>query len=115
MFVNENPVSNNSVVLADMNNQIGTLYCSSGARISNTLYWLAPDQTEITDAPTSSGSFTVVRGGGNFPSYVALQHKIGYTLTEGDQGVYTCIIQDEYGEQQTLFVGIYLYGFYGKM
>ena len=112
MFMDEHPVSNNSVVVADSNNQIGTLYCSSGSRISNIGHWLAPNQIEITEF--STGPLTVVRGGGNFPSYVALQLRAGSSLAEVDQGVYTCIIQDENGVQQTLFVGVYNSGFYGK-
>ena len=112
MFANDNPVSNNSAVLADSNNQIGTIYCSSGSHTSGIGKWLAPNGMEITES--SNSSLTVVRGGGNIPSYVGLQLQIDHTLLSIDEGVYTCIISDEKGVLQTLFVGIYRHGFLGK-
>ena len=63
-----------------------------------------------------SGSFlTVVRGGGNFPSYVGLQLRANQSLTMFDEGVYTCIIPDENGDEQALHVGIYRHGYYGML
>ncbi len=112
MYEGERPVPNNTALVADVNNQIGTIFCSSGSRVTNIGHWLAPNQTEITES--SSGSFTAIRGGGNFPSYIALQLKSGSSIAEEDQGVYTCIIQDEDGVQQILYVGIYRYSYYGE-
>ena len=70
IFANNNPVSNNSVLLADRNNQIGTVYCSSGSQQNTIGQWLAPNGAVI---PQSGGSLSVVRGGGNFPAYIGLQ------------------------------------------
>ena len=95
-----------------MNNELGTLYCSSGSRIPNIGHWFTPDRSDITES--SDTPFTVVRAGGNFPSYVALQLKESNTINERHQGVYTCVIKDESGIQQTLYVGLYHHGFYGK-
>lgn len=111
VFANDNPVSNNSVLLTDRNYQTGTVYCSSGSRAANIGQWLAPNGVAITQ---SSGALTVVRGGGSYPAYVGLQLRANQTLLQSHEGVYTCVIPDEDGVQQTLHVGIYRYGFYGK-
>lgn len=112
MFANDNPASNVSTVLADRNNQIGTIYCSSGSQTSGIGQWFAPNGVAITQ--NGGGSFTVVRGGGNFPSYIGLQLKTGRLFSVFDEGVYTCIIPDENGVLQTMHVGLYRYGYYGK-
>ena len=56
----------------------------------------------------------MVRGGGNYPSYVGLQLRAGWSLSTSNEGVYTCLIPDENGIQQTLHIGIYHYGYYGE-
>ncbi len=111
IFANNNPVSNNSVLLADRNNQIGTVYCSSGSQQSTIGQWLAPNGAVI---PQSGGSLSVVRGGGNFPAYIGLQLQANQSLSVLDEGTYTCIIPDENGLQRALHVGLYRYGFYGN-
>ena len=112
MFANDNPASNVSTVLADRNNQIGTIYCSSGYQANNIGRWFAPSGAEI--ARNSGGSFTVVQGGGNFPSYIGLQLNEGQSFSALDEGVYTCIIPDENNVQQTLHVGLYRNGYNGN-
>ena len=112
LFVNDNPASNISAVLADGNNQIGTVYCSSGSQTNGIGQWFAPNGAEITQ--NSGGSFTVVRGGGNFPSYIGLQLKTGRSFSVLDEGVYTCVIPDENGVRQTLHVGLYSRGYRRK-
>ena len=112
IFANDNPAVNNSAVLADSSNQIGTIYCTSGSRDSTNGQWFAPDGTQISAGIASS--LTVVYGGGNFPGYIGLQLNSGSSLTASEEGVYTCIILDEDGIQQTLYVGIYRYGFSSK-
>lgn len=112
MFANDDPVSNVSSVLADRNNQVGTIYCSSGSQTSGIGQWFAPNGVAITQ--NGGGSFTVVHGGGNFPSYIGLQLKTSRLFSAFDEGVYTCIIPDENGVQQTLHAGLYRYGYYGK-
>ena len=98
-------------MLADASNQIGTIYCSSGSQTSGIGRWYAPNGAEITQ--NSGSSFTVVRGGGNFPSFVGLQLKTGRSFSVFGEGVYTCVIPDETGIQQTLHVGLYRRGYYG--
>ena len=109
IFANNNPAFNNSVVLADNSNQIGTIYCTSGSRSSSNGQWFSPDGTEIT--ASSAVSFTVVHGGGNLPSYAGLQLNSGYSITTAEEGVYACVILDENEIEQTVYVGVYRYGF----
>ena len=111
IFANDNPASNNSAVLGDEGGNIGTLYCTSGLRRSNIGQWISPGGTEIT--VSSSISFIVVHGGGDFPSYAGLQLRAGFSLTEADTGVYSCVILDEYGVEQILYVGLYQHDFQG--
>ena len=112
LFANDIPASNVSSVLADNNNQIGTIYCSSGSQTNGIGQWFAPSGAEITQ--NGGGSFTVVRGGGNFPSYVGLQLRAGRSFSVFDEGVYSCIIPDENGIRQTIHVGLYSRGYYGE-
>ena len=100
-------------MIAYATNQLGTIYCSSGSQTSGIGQWFAPNGAEITQ--NSGNSFNVVRGGGNFPSYVGLQLKTGQSFSTSDEGVYTCIIPDETGILQTLHVGLYRYGYYGML
>jgi len=111
IFANDNLAPNNSAVLGDEGGNIGTLYCTSGLRRSNIGQWISPSGTEIT--VSSSTSFTVVHGGGAVPSYAGLKLKPGFSLMEADTGVYSCVILDEYGVEQILYVGIYLHDFQG--
>ena len=112
ILANDNPVSNNSVLLADRNNQIGTIYCSSGSRGSNIGQWTAPNGEIVTQ---TESLLTVVRGGGNFPGYVGLQLRPNRTLSVYDEGIYTCTIPDENGDERTLLIGLYRYGYYGTI
>ena len=73
---------------------------------------MAPDGTHFSPGITSP--LTVVYGGGNFPGYAGLQLNSGNSLTASEEGVYTCIILDEDGMQQTLYVGVYRNGFSSK-
>lgn len=111
LFANDNPAPNNSVLLADQNNQIQTIYCSSGSRRSGIGQWLAPNGAAIAQ---SGSSLSVVHGGGNLPAYVGLQLRTNQSLSALDEGTYTCIIPDESGVQRTLRVGIYRNGFYSE-
>ena len=112
IFANDNPVSNNSVLLADRNDQIGTIYCSSGSRNNGIGQWFAPNGIAITQ---SSTLFSVVRGGGNIPAFVGLQFRANQSLTEFHEGIYTCIIPDENSISRTLYIGIHRYGFRGML
>ena len=113
IFANDNPVDNNTALLANDSGQIGTLYCTSGLRNSSIGLWYSPNGTAIT--PGGGGTFTSVYGRGYFPSYAALQLRPGETLTRESEGVYTCVIPDEKAEEKVLHVGIYRSDFIGEL
>ena len=111
IFANDNPASNNSVLLADRNNQIGTISCSSGSRSSGIGQWLAPNGAVV---PQSGSLLSIVHGGGSYPAYVGLQLRANQSLSASEEGIYTCVIPDVTGIQRTLHVGIYRYGYNGN-
>ena len=111
IFANDNAAANNTVLVADGNNNIGTIYCGTGSRASNIGQWFTPNKTQIQPG---NSLFSVVRGGGNFPAYAGLQLRSNRVLTRYDEGIYTCEIPDENGVTQTLHVGIFRYGSRGK-
>lgn len=74
--------------------------------------WLAPDGSDITNS--SADHFDVNLGGEDYPGSISMEVEFGYSLSSNNQGVYTCTIPDENGEQQYLHVGIYRYGFDGE-
>ena len=115
IYANSKSAPNNSVVLGDSNNQIGTIYCSSGSSEANIGLWTGPDSSEITER--SGGAFSVIRGGGGgsiVHPYIGLQLRPGYNLTELSEGIYTCTIPDERGVSQSLNIGIYSHNFEGN-
>lgn len=115
IFANNNSAPNNSVVLGDRNNQIGTIYCTSGSHEANVGLWTDPDGSEITGM--SGGTFTVIQGGGgdsNVHPYIGLQLRPGHKLNELSEGIYTCTIPDERGVSQSLYIGIYSNNFEGN-
>ena len=107
IFANNNPAANNSVLLADRNNHIGTIYCSTGSHMNNVGQWFSPDGSLIE---TNNDRFSVVHGGGYFPAYAGLQLKSGRRVTEFDEGIYTCVIPDKNDVEQRLLIGIFRYG-----
>ena len=115
IYANNKSVPNNSIVLGDRNNQIGTVYCCSGSFEANIGLWTGPDGSEITER--SGGAFSVIQGGGGgsivYP-YIGLQLRPGYNLTELSEGIYTCTIPDERGVSQSLNIGIYSHNFEGN-
>ena len=67
---------------------------TGGALLGN---WYFPNGTEVP--PDSTGwLFYITRG----PGVVQLHHRTG-----GDSGIYHCVIPDQSGVNQTLYVGLY--------
>ena len=104
LFGLSQPISDNSAILANSSGQIGILYCHSASRDGQIGRWISPSGDNIT---TDSELFEVGFFSGNFPSYTTLQLADGATLSAADQGVYSCVIPDENGVEQTLNIGIY--------
>ena len=82
------------------------LWCQSANNGSNIGLWYYPNGTQIPlftgafdNSNTSSPIFSK-----RFTGQIALARKAGLS---GYEGLYTCIIHDENGVDQTLVVGIY--------
>ena len=105
-------VVNNSIVLASNTGRFGKLFCLSRSLQPHVGAWLAPDGSDITN--NTMDHFDVNLGREDYPGSISMEVKIGYSLGSNEQGVYTCTIPDENGEQQYLHVGIYRNGFDGE-
>ena len=106
------PISNNSALIADSAGQIGTIYCHSASKQSRIGRWISPAGSDITF--TSTDAFDIGLHSGSFIySYTTLALSNGFSLSGADQGVYSCLIPDENGIQNTLHIGIYHHGYAG--
>ena len=113
IFANDNPVANNTALLASNGSEFGTIYCTSGSRDPNIGLWYHHSGALITS--DNGGKFDIEYGGVDIPSYAALRLKPGQVLDSDDEGVYTCVIPDHMAEQQILYVGIYRTDFFGEL
>ena len=107
IFASDKMIPNNSIIIGDSDDQLGTIYCISGSNDGNIGEWTAQNGSVVTGS--SSEVFITVYGGGGNDSvspYVGLQVKSGYSLTESAEGLYTCTIADENGILQSLHIGI---------
>ena len=108
------PISNNTAFFADSAGQIGTIFCHSTSQQPNIGRWISQAGNDITF--TSSDAFRVDFQSGGVRSYTTLQLHQGSALTESaDQGIYSCLIPDENGTEQTLHIGLYPYNYSGKL
>ena len=96
---------------ANSDDSTGTVQCISGSMEPNVGQWIAPDGQELTHSTNSP--FVVTLGGSTNPGYLSTVVANGQSLSNTDQGVYSCILPDESGNQQILHLGIYLSGFSG--
>ena len=93
----------------DKNNDstIDVLWCQSANNGSDIGLWYYPNGTQV---PLFSGNFGMGNGAPSpifskrFTGQIALARKAGLS---GYEGLYTCIIPDENGVNQTLVVGAY--------
>ena len=104
----DGPLANNSVVMADRGYLRGTFFCLSGRKEAGIGRWIAPNGDDYTTLGTHS--FDVRVGGENNPGVIEVS-VIGadnrFPAGKWD-GVYSCVIPDESGTEQTLYLGIYL-------
>ena len=98
-------LQNNSLILATSTGRLEQLQCVSGSTTPNVGSWVAPDGVDITF--NNDDAFDIVIGNASDPGYLSIQLLTGYSLSEADWGIYTCIIPDETGELQYLHLGIY--------
>ena len=90
----------------DPNNTNDALWCQSANSGSDIGVWYYPNGTQV---PLFTGAFTDVSAPSplfskRFNGQIALARKAGLA---GVEGLYTCIIPDENGVNQTLVVGAY--------
>ena len=88
---------------------IDSLWCQSANNGSNIGLWYYPNGTQV---PLHSGSFESGLSpvfSKRFAGQIALARNAGLS---GYEGLYTCIIPDENGMNQTLVVGIYAFSTY---
>ncbi len=110
------PILNNSALIADSStNDFGELIlnCHSSRREERAGRWISPRGEDITY--NHGDDFRIEQQSGMYPSYITLQLITGEELAFGDQGVYTCLVPDENGEEQALHVGIYRSDYEGKI
>ena len=103
------PVANNSIVRANSDGSTGVFQCISGSTQPNVGQWIAPDGQELSLSADSP--FTVTIGDSTNPGYLSTVVTNGHSLSNVDQGVYSCVLPDESGNEQIIHVGIYLSGF----
>ena len=99
-------IQNNSIIQAAMIGSTQQLQCVSALASTNVGQFIAPNGSDI-----SNDSSVVTSGDASDPGFVSLQLS---SFINNNQGVYTCIIPDEYGVQQYLHVGIYYGRFNSK-
>lgn len=105
-------IPNNSIIRMSASGRFNQLQCISGSRMAGVGQWIAPDGNNISDDTNDLLNITI--GGVDDPGLISMEIKDGATFTLDDEGVYTCIIPDENGDMQYLFVGLYGRGFNSK-
>ena len=102
-------IPNNSIVLTDKFGQIPSLQCISGSSLPNIGQWLSPSGQDVSQS--SLDPFDAVSGDLVDPGYINLSMHFGRVLSIHDQGIYSCHIPNEFGENTSVTVGIYLPSF----
>lgn len=104
----DGPLANNSIVTADGGYLPGTFFCLSGRNEAGIGRWIAPNGDDYTSPGTHS--FDVHVGGEDNPGVIEIS-VIGkdnrFPAGRWD-GVYSCVMPDESGTEQILYLGIYL-------
>ena len=85
------------------------LHCASDSTTASVGQWIAPNGVDLTNSSTDP--FDVIVGGVQDPGSFIVQLRHGHIVSSGFQGVYTCVLPREDGEQVYLRVGILPNGF----
>jgi hypothetical protein len=102
-------MSNNTGIEANSGHALGTVFCHSAFSQPNIGRWIGPSGEEIPFL--GNHIFQVQFHTATFHSYTSITLKEGVQFSSGDEGVYSCIIPDENGDEQTLHFGLYDYGY----
>ena len=96
------PIANNGLIVSDSNHE-QRLYCVSSQSALGVI--TGPDGNPLS----SSDTWTV----DNLNNRPGLRHLRTTSLTDADQGVYTCTVPDSNDNQIVINVGLYPTGFSG--
>ena len=101
-------LSNNSVVMASNGFLQGSFFCVSGRRQAGIGRWISPSGTDYT--VPGIHPFEVAVGGQNNPGAVEISVSGSSGRFPAGQwdGVYSCVIPDETGAEQIIYLGIYI-------
>ena len=105
-------LANNSFITSDSSGVIDALDCSSDSTVAFSGYWIAPNGEDITN--NTADPFDVSVGDEEDPGSLVVQLQHGHIITRSFEGVYTCIMPREDGEDSYHHVGIYQDGFNSK-
>ena len=101
-------LTNNSVIRADNGFLRGSFFCLSGRREAGIGQWIAPNGDDYTLPGTHA--FEVSVGNQSNPGVVEISISGSDNRFPAGQwdGIYSCVIPDETGSEQRIYLGIYL-------
>ena len=101
-------LSNNSVVMASDGVLQGSFFCLSGRAEAAIGHWFSPNGQDFTTSGTHA--FEVTVGGESNPGVVEISLSGPDSLFPAGHwdGIYSCMITDEIGSEQIIYLGIYL-------
>ena len=102
-------LENNTLVTADTDQTLSDLHCSSGSTMPNAGHWIAPNGNYLANSTVDP--FNVIQGDERDPGSLIIQQAPSHIITNSFQGVYTCVLPDDNGVQNYIYIGIYRNGF----
>ena len=98
-------LTNNSVIRADNGFLQGSIFCLSGRREAGIGQWIAPNGNDYTIPGTHAFEVSV-----DNPGVVEISVSGSDDRFPAGQwdGIYSCVIPDETGTEQRIYLGIYL-------
>ena len=107
----QQPIANNGLII-DLNHR--GFFCVSNSSQSGVGVITGQNETTLTDwAPLAGGGIWRVINSFSRPG--VLRVRLRGVLTAGDQGIYSCTIPDDNGNNITINVGLYPSGFSGEL
>lgn len=99
-------IRNNSILETNSGGQIPQLRCLSGSNMSVVGEWIDPGGRNLVTIPNDP--FDITFGSSSDPGQFLIETPLSNPpITTTHEGVYTCIIPDENGDNEYLRIGIY--------